>query len=87
VIEYLTASRRCYVHKKPVVFTTCIPCDQSYKFYVGKMLNIPQLHFIKSTSRAAMDLFGDGADDEEEEDRALFYSQVREHVLPNVFFL
>jgi hypothetical protein len=34
-----------------------------------------------------MDLFGDGADDAEEEDRALFYSQVREHVFPNVFCL
>jgi hypothetical protein len=28
-----------------------------------------------------MDLFGDGADDEEEEDRALFYSQVRVYLL------
>jgi hypothetical protein len=41
------------------------------------MLTIPLLHFIKSSSSAEMDFLGDGADDEEEEDRALFYSQVQ----------
>jgi hypothetical protein len=48
---------------------------------VAKIQIIPQLHFIKRTSQAKMVIFGDGADDEDEEDRAQFYSQVKYFLL------